>query len=244
MVIGQIIKNLAPPPAKKIACKLSVCPKSEKLWNFAKFRRVRPITPCKPARARSETSKNTETSCPPMTPDPSLLHSEKYRREHLPSLEDIIATRRDFLTKTGMGFGALSLSSLFGVNLNEAQAASSPGSVLPLSPKRAPLPSKARAVIHIFASGGPSQVDTWDPKPELTKYDNKSIPGHEGLAFGSPFKFTKSGKSGVEVSEVFPKLGECIDDIAVIRSLWTDIPAHEVAARMMHTGSLQLPKRF
>jgi hypothetical protein len=177
-----------------------------------------------------------------MTPDPSLLHSEKYRREHLPSLEDIIATRRDFLTKTGMGFGALSLSSLFGVNLNEAQAASSPGSVLPLSPKRAPLPSKARAVIHIFASGGPSQVDTWDPKPELTKYDNQSIPGHEGLAFGSPFKFTKSGKSGVEVSEVFPKLGECIDDIAVIRSLWTDIPAHEVAARMMHTGSLQLPK--
>jgi hypothetical protein len=96
-----------------------------------------------------------------MTPDPSLLNSEKYRREHLPSLDDIIATRRDFLTKTGMGFGALSLSSIFGMNLNEAHAAS--GSSSPLSPKRAPLKSKAKAVIHIFASGGPSQVETWEP---------------------------------------------------------------------------------
>ena len=68
------------------------------------------------------------------------------------------------------------------------------------------------------------------------------IPGHDGLAFGSPFKFTKQGKSGVEVSEVFPKLGEHIDDMAIIRSMWTDIPAHDVAQRFMNTGSLQLPK--
>jgi hypothetical protein len=58
----------------------------------------------------------------------------------------------------------------------------------------------------------------------------------------SPFKFEKKGKSGIEVSEVFPKLGEHVDDMAVMRSLWTDIPAHEVAQRFMHTGSLQLPK--
>jgi len=102
--------------------------------------------------------------------------------------------------------------------------------------------AKAKAVIHIFAEGGPSQVDTWDPKPELAKYNNKTIPGHDGLAFGSPFKFTPKGKSGIECSEVFPALGECIDDMAVIRSLWTDIPAHEVAQRFMNTGSLQLPK--
>ena len=58
----------------------------------------------------------------------------------------------------------------------------------------------------------PSQFETWDPKPELKKYDDKTIPGHDGLAFGSPFEFKKSGKSGVEVSDVFPKLGEVIDD--------------------------------
>ena len=120
--------------------------------------------------------------------------------------------------------------------------ATRPKVIGPLSPKQPQFKVKAKAIIHLFASGGPSQVDTWDPKPELTKYNDKTIPGHDGLAFGSPFKFTPSGKSGVECSEVFPKLATCIDDMAVIRSLWTDIPAHEVAQRFMHTGSLQLPK--
>ena len=101
---------------------------------------------------------------------------------------------------------------------------------------------KAKHVIHIFAEGAPSHVDTWDPKPMLSKMNDQTIPGHEGLAFGSPFKFNKSGKSGIEVSEVFPKLAGCIDDMAVIRSMWTDIPAHDVAQRFMNTGSLQLPK--
>jgi hypothetical protein len=76
----------------------------------------------------------------------------------------------------------------------------------------------------------------------LTKMNDQTIPGHEGLAFGSPFKFNKMGKSGIEVSEVFPKLGEHVDEMAVIRSMWTDIPAHDVAQRFMNTGSLQLPK--
>jgi hypothetical protein len=126
----------------------------------------------------------------------------------------------------------------------QSQAAMEGGAkvVSPLAPKQSQFKVKAKAVIHLFASGAPSQVDTWDPKPELVKYNDKTIPGHDGLAFGSPFKFNKMGKSGIEVSEVFPKLGEHIDDMAVIRSLWTDIPAHEVAQRFMHTGSLQLPK--
>ena len=97
-------------------------------------------------------------------------------------------------------------------------------------------------MIHIFAEGGPSQVDTWDPKPALADYADKTLPGLNGLAFPSPFKFTKRGQSGIEVSEVFPKLGERVDDMAIIRSMWTDIPAHEVAQRFMNTGSLQLPK--
>ncbi len=172
--------------------------------------------------------------------------SEKYVREHTASLDDILFTRRQMLQRTGMGFGAMSLAALFGINpFAEGAAALAPGPgklAGPLAAKQPHFPAKAKHIIHIFASGGPTQVDTWDPKPELNKYDNKSIPGHDGLAYGSPFKFTKMGQSGLEVSEVFPKLGEVIDDIAVIRSLWTDIPAHEVAQRFMNTGSLQLPK--
>ncbi len=140
-----------------------------------------------------------------------------------------------------MGFGAMSLASLFGINLGDAIGAPA-GKVGPLAVKAPHFPAKAKAVIHLFASGGPSQVDTWDPKPELKKFDEKTIPGHDGLAFGSPFEFKQSGKSGTEVSDVFPKLGEVIDEMAIIRSLWTDIPAHEVAQRFMNTGSLQLPK--
>ncbi|EDY21865.1 protein of unknown function DUF1501 [Chthoniobacter flavus Ellin428] len=179
-----------------------------------------------------------------MNPDPSLFSSEKYRREHLPTWKDIIFTRREFLERTGMGFGAMSLASIFGLNFGgTVQAATEAGKVLgPLAPKKAPLPAKAKAVIHIFAEGGPSHVDTWDPKPELAKYADKTLPGMDGLAFPSPFKFEKKGKSGVEVSEVFPHLADVIDEMAVIRSLWTDIPAHEVAQRFMHTGSLQIPK--
>jgi hypothetical protein len=170
--------------------------------------------------------------------------TEKYRREHSATLADLISTRRQFLTRTGMGMGGISLAAMFGMNPWTGQAATSATAPVagPLAPKKAPLPCKAKAVIHLFASGGPSQVDTWDPKPELTKQNDKTIPGHDGLAFGSPFQFTKSGKSGVEVSSAFPQLGTVIDEIAVIRSLWTDIPAHEVAQRFMNTGALQLPK--
>jgi hypothetical protein len=158
-------------------------------------------------------------------------------------LKDIIFTRREFLERTGMGFGAMSLASILGLNLGgSAQAVGPAKAAGPLAPHAPHFPVKAKAVIHIFAEGGPSHVDTWDPKPELTKYADKTIPGSDGLAFPSPFKFVKKGQSGIEVSEVFPKLGECVDDIAVIRSLWTDIPAHEVAQRFMNTGSLQLPK--
>lgn len=181
---------------------------------------------------------------PSMNLDPACSCASKYVREHTASLQDVIFTRREFLERTGMGFGAMSLASILGLSLGgAAEAATTNGKMLsPLAPKQPHFPAKAKAVIHIFAEGGPSHVDTWDPKPELTKFADKTLPGLEGLAFPSPFKFSKQGQSGIEVSEVFPKLGECIDDMAIIRSLWTDIPAHEVAQRFMNTGSLQLPK--
>ena len=179
-----------------------------------------------------------------MIPEQPHIVSDKYLREHSPSLEDIIFTRRQFLIRSGMGMGALSLASLFGINPYDADAVTTAGGkvITPLSPKAPHFPVKAKSIIHIFAEGAPSQIDTWDPKPDFEKYADKTIPGHEGLAYPSPFKFTKMGKSGVEVSSVFPKLGEVIDDISVIRSMWTDIPAHDVAQRFMNTGSLQLPK--
>jgi hypothetical protein len=159
--------------------------------------------------------------------------------EHLPIL---CSSRREFLERTGMAYGAMCLASMFGANASAAATIGATGSKSPLAPRAPHFPAKAKRVIHIFASGGPSHVDTWDPKPNLEKYADKAIPGSNGIAFPSPFKFTKHGKSGIEVSEVFPKLAEHVDEMAVIRSLWTDIPAHEVAQRFLNTGSLQLPK--
>jgi hypothetical protein len=111
-----------------------------------------------------------------------------------------------------------------------------------LAPKLPPFPAKAKRVIHIFAAGAPSHVDTWDPKPALAQYDGQPIPGGRGVAMASPFKFQRCGRSGIEVSEVFPKIAEHVDDLAIIRSMYTDIPAHEIATVMMNTGSRQIAK--
>jgi hypothetical protein len=131
-----------------------------------------------------------------------------------------------------MGLGALGLASLLS---KEALAAAAP-----VEPVRALLPAKAKHVIHIFAQGAPSHVDTWDPKPALAKYEDQALPDLHGVAMPSPFQFSKHGKSGIEVSEVFPLLGEHVDEMAVIRSMHTDIPAHDVATVFMNTGSLRL----
>jgi len=166
----------------------------------------------------------------------AMNQDDQYKREHSARLEDHFLTRRGFLQRAGMGFGALSLAALFGEELfgPAAQAMEDEATLLPKPP---PLPAKARQVVHIFAQGAPSHVDTWDPKPSLAKYDGQAIPGMEGVAMASPFKFSPQGKSGLPVSEVFPRLGEVADDLCVIRSMYTDIPAHEVATLMMNTGS-------
>ncbi len=161
--------------------------------------------------------------------------------DHMLRPEDAFLTRRELLQRAGMGMGALSLGMILN-NIAGGSMASAATTGGPLMPKNAPLPAKAKHVIHIFAGGGPSHVDTWDPKPALAKYADQPLPGLGGLAYASPFKFEKKGKSGIEVSEVFPELGNCIDDMCVVRSLYTDVPDHGIASRYMHTGSLQLPK--
>src|SRR5438132_6223364 len=158
-------------------------------------------------------------------------------------LEDIILSRRQFLNRFGMGFGALSLTSLVGMGLLPSPEAEAADSFSPLAPKQPQFPPKAKRVLHIFASGAPSHIDTWDPKPELDKLNDKNLHVDNGVvAFASPFKFKKTGKSGLEVSEVFPRIGEHIDDLAVIRSMYTDIPDHAAATVMMNTGSTRLIK--
>ncbi|MEY2880886.1 MAG: hypothetical protein RLZZ15_3266, partial [Verrucomicrobiota bacterium] len=153
---------------------------------------------------------------------------------------DYFLTRRQMLSRMGMGVGAVGLASLLGQNSLFGAAAPVVGTS-PLAPRAPHFPGKAKAVIHIFAQGAPSHVDTWDPKPMLTKMNGKSL-GDGGLAMGSPFKFQKYGQSGLEVSDVFAKTAAHADDLAVIRSMWTDIPAHEVATVFMNTGSLRIAK--
>jgi hypothetical protein len=159
--------------------------------------------------------------------------------EHSVRLDDLFMSRRQFLRRTGMGIGGLGLATL----LSDLVGATAQAATLnPLAPKTPPLPARAKSIIHIFAEGGPSHIDTWDPKPALEKFAGKALPGLDGMAYPSPFKFEAKGKSGIPVSEVFPRLGEHVDDMCVIRSMFTDVPAHEVAQRFMNTGSLQLPK--
>jgi hypothetical protein len=153
-------------------------------------------------------------------------------------------TRRHALRRMGSGFGMVGLAGLLGDSV--FQAASIPGSSNPLAVKNTHFPPKAKHVIFLFLNGGLSQVDTFDPKPMLDKYHGQPFPGGNpmterktGNLLRSPFKFEKYGQSGIEVSEIFPRVGECIDDICVIRSMHTNLPIHESSLFMMNSGDIQ-----
>jgi hypothetical protein len=155
-------------------------------------------------------------------------------------------SRRDFLSRCGLGFGGLALGGLLqDAGLLSAAPAIDP--LNPLAPRPAQFAAKAKRIIHIFANGGPSHVDTFDPKPELQRFAGKMLPrpnlGTErktGAAFPSPFKFQRYGESGVEVSELFPHVAGHIDDIAVIRSMHADVPNHEPSLLLMNCGEARL----
>ncbi|HUS06539.1 MAG TPA: DUF1501 domain-containing protein [Bryobacteraceae bacterium] len=144
-------------------------------------------------------------------------------------------TRRQMLQTMGTGLGAVGLSQLLA-------STSSPGIPTHFAPR-------AKHVIFLFLNGGPSQVDTFDPKPMLTKFHGKPMPQANfkterktGNLLASPFQFKHYGQSGIEVSDIFSKVGECIDDVCVIRSMHTDRPNHEPSLFMMNTGAT-LPGR-
>src|SRR5687767_8672716 len=143
---------------------------------------------------------------------------------HGPRAEDNQLSRRQLLTKCGMGMGTLALAGIF-AQAGGASPALANAPINPLSPKPSQFPGKAKRVIHIFANGGPSQVDTFDPKPALAKYAGKQLPMEylaterkTGAAMPSPFKFKKHGQSGLEISELFPHVAESADELCVIRS--------------------------
>jgi hypothetical protein len=154
-------------------------------------------------------------------------------------------TRRHALSRMGGGFGLVALSNMLNLSLAEAGATTpslpgtSNGVIKPLHFK-----PRAKRVIFLFMNGGVSHVDTFDPKPMLTKYNGKPLPGGEiltqrktGNLMQSPFEFKKYGKSGLELSELWPNVGSVADDICVIRSMWNEIPNHEPSITMMNTGA-------
>ena len=151
-------------------------------------------------------------------------------------------SRRTFLQRSGMGLGALGLAGLLGDSQLDASANAA------ATTTRLHFPGRAKRVIHFFLNGGPSHVDTFDPKPLLQKYAGQPVPQNlaterkTGAAFPSPFAFKKHGQSGIEVSDLFARTAEHIDDIAVIRSMYAQVPNHEPSLMLMNCGDSSLPR--
>ncbi len=153
-------------------------------------------------------------------------------------------TRRDLLASVGTGIGWLALPSLLHADADAAANAN------PLAPRSPHFRPRAKRIIHIYLNGGPSQVDTWDPKSELTKWGGKRIPvgnltteRETGVALASPFQFDQYGDSGLWCSEIFKKTATWhADRICVIRSMHANTPNHEQSMRLMNTGDERLSR--
>lgn len=152
-------------------------------------------------------------------------------------------SRRAMFGRSGVGFGALALSALLGEETRAAAGKIQAETVAagnPLAPKRPHFAARAKRVIFLFMPGGPSQVDTFDPKPQLTRNDGKPSPklylGQQRQLLASPWKFQRYGQSGLPVSELFPRTATCIDDLCIVRSMVTDDPNHPGGCLLMNTG--------
>lgn len=152
------------------------------------------------------------------------------------------STRRDFLLHAGGGFASLALADLLA---NEARAAS------PLTAKPSHLKAKAKHCVFLFMNGGPSQVDTFDPKPALSKFNGTPYTGDAkvgsngrpvGHLMQSPFEFQAHGQSGLPISSLFPNIARFADDLCVIRSMYADTAAHASGCLQMNTGSIFIGK--
>jgi hypothetical protein len=157
--------------------------------------------------------------------------------------------RRQWLRRTGTGLGMLGLAGVMQqagcLTPGVALAANSPAGGLP-APHFRP---RAKHVIHIYLNGGPSQLDTFDPKPMLQRYAGRKIPSGNlsterptGNALPSPFRFRQYGQSGIEVSEIFSRTAAHVDQMAVIRSMHANTPNHEQSMRLMNCGDERLSR--
>jgi Protein of unknown function (DUF1501) len=160
--------------------------------------------------------------------------------------ENIRLPRRELLSRAGIGLGMLGLSGLLAdEGLLHAAATDSEQ---PLRPKRPHFPPRATRVVHFFLNGGPSHIDTFDPKPLLQRYAGQPLPQSfvterkTGGAMPSPFAFKRYGESGLEVSELFSRTAQHADDIAVIRSMVAQVPNHEPSLMLMNCGDSVQPR--
>ena len=178
----------------------------------------------------------------------TLLHGampSNFCDRHIPARQPL--DRRSLLTRSALGLGALGLAQVLQDDGRVVAAeAATDGSLIARAPH---FPPRAKRVIHFFLNGGPSHVDTFDHKPLLAKYaglplgDNLRTERKTGAAMPSPFKFRQYGQSGIEVSELFAKTAsQHIDDIAVIRSMYAQVPNHEPSLMLMNCGDSVQPR--
>ena len=158
---------------------------------------------------------------------------------------DSILTRRSILQRAGMGVGFLACADMLGQLGPGAHATAA--ETVSAANAHTHFPGKAKHVIHVFLNGGMSQVDTFDPKPELTKRDGQMLPlgnlqteRKTGVALASPFKFKQHGESGLPISDIFPHLAKCADELVVVRSMYAELPSHEMSLMLMNTGDQRL----
>src|SRR5436190_7962594 len=156
-------------------------------------------------------------------------------------------TRHEFLWEAGAGFGAVALTSLLSPDGFFSGARAAEKFASPLAPRQPHYGGKAKACIFIFCYGGPSHVDTFDYKPDLYPLDGKTIAvktfgrgGHrnEGRVVGPKWQFKQYGQCGKRVSDLFPHLATCVDDIAFLHSMYAESPIHGSAMLMMNSGRI------
>lgn len=167
-------------------------------------------------------------------------------------LDPRLISRREMLRRAGLGFGSWALLDLLTREGQAATAATENVVVNPLSAKPPHFPAKAKSVIFLFMQGGPSHIDTFDPKPLLAKLHGQPLPpsATEGLQLrftkmdalihGCKLHFTRCGESGLEIADSYPHLQKCADDLAVVRSCYHDAFNHSPAQYMMNTGSARM----
>lgn len=166
-------------------------------------------------------------------------------RNHCGRFRPVIPNRRNLLQSAACGFGAVAASHLFAQQHPLVGSADNPATFSGHQPRPTHFTPKAASVIFLYMDGGVSQVDSFDPKPQLEKQHGKPFPArieptqfnNIGNTLASPWKFNNYGQSGIPVSDLFPQMAQHVDDMAIIRSMTSAFPEHTNANYFLHTGS-------